>query len=41
MLQCREAIRAKGFTGYHLQDALEEEDFREGGAVAIKFPLIN
>jgi tetratricopeptide (TPR) repeat protein len=29
LLQCREAIRAKGFPGYHLQDALEEEDFRE------------
>lgn len=29
LLQCKEAIRAKGFPGYHLQDALEEEDFRE------------
>jgi hypothetical protein len=29
LLQCREAIRSKGYVAYDLRDALEDEDFRE------------
>ena len=29
LLQCREAIRSKGFVGYDLGEALEDEDFKE------------
>jgi hypothetical protein len=29
LLQCREAIRSKGYTAYDLSEALDDEDFRE------------